>query len=48
MASKSRKDVKVVEFVVQDCPICGRKVARHYIEIEEVNHENISRKKDIC
>lgn len=26
---------KVVEFVVQDCPICGKVIHRHYIEVAE-------------
>ena len=26
---------KVIEFVVQDCPICGKVIHRHFIEIPE-------------
>lgn len=27
---------KVVEFVVQDCPITGKVIHRHYIEVAEM------------
>lgn len=26
---------KVIEFVVQDCPICGKVIHRHYIHEED-------------
>ena len=27
----SREDIKVVEYVVQDCPIMGKVVVRHWL-----------------
>lgn len=29
--AKSKEQPKYVEYVVQDCPICGRKVVRHWL-----------------
>ena len=29
---KKREDMKVIEYVVQDCPIMGKIVIRHYLE----------------
>ena len=26
---------KVIEFVVQDCPICGKVIHRHYIDVPD-------------
>lgn len=32
MGKKKHKGVEMVEYVVQDCPILGKKVITHYIE----------------
>ena len=31
MTKKKTKPSEVVEFVVQDCPILGKKIVKHYI-----------------
>lgn len=29
------KPIKKVEYIVQDCPILGKKVVTHYIEVDK-------------
>lgn len=37
--------MKVIEYVVQDCPIMGRVVKRHYVDDDEcVSKRNIRRR----
>lgn len=31
MTKKKAKPIDVAEFVVQDCPILGKKIVKHYI-----------------
>lgn len=32
---KKKEDMKVIEYLVQDCPIMGRVVERHYVDDDE-------------
>lgn len=41
MTKKKARPTEVAEFVVQECPILGKKIVKHYITNKTKNNGNI-------